>query len=85
VAAAEDHRIAMAFATLGTLAAAPVTVEGAATIATSYPDFARDLAALGGAPERGARGATREGARAKPARAPAGTPAPPRVRERTRP
>jgi 3-phosphoshikimate 1-carboxyvinyltransferase len=54
VAAAGDHRIAMAFAVLGTLADGPVTVDDAASIATSYPGFAADLAALGGAVQEAA-------------------------------
>jgi 3-phosphoshikimate 1-carboxyvinyltransferase len=43
-----DHRIAMAFATLGTRAAGPVTVDDATSIATSYPGFAAALTALQG-------------------------------------
>jgi 3-phosphoshikimate 1-carboxyvinyltransferase len=43
-----DHRIAMAFATLGTRAAGPVTVDDASSIATSYPGFAAALTALQG-------------------------------------
>lgn len=42
-----DHRVAMAFAVAGCVAG-PVVVEGAATIATSYPEFLRDLEALRG-------------------------------------
>jgi len=48
VRAADDHRIAMAFALLGTRASGPVTVEEARGIATSYPGFAETLAELGG-------------------------------------
>lgn len=48
IACAGDHRIAMAFATLGTLASRPVTVDDASAIATSFPDFATTLATLGG-------------------------------------
>ena len=48
VAAADDHRIAMAFAVLAGRADGPVTVSGAAGIPTSYPGFAATLAALGG-------------------------------------
>ena len=48
VDAAGDHRIAMAFAVLGTRAAGPVTILDAGSIATSYPGFAATLAALGG-------------------------------------
>ena len=43
-----DHRIAMAFALLGTRAAGPVTVDDATCIATSYPGFVDDLRSLGG-------------------------------------
>ncbi|MBI1798107.1 MAG: 3-phosphoshikimate 1-carboxyvinyltransferase [Candidatus Eisenbacteria bacterium] len=42
-----DHRIAMAFAALASRAASPVTIDDAASIATSYPGFAGALAALG--------------------------------------
>ena len=48
VGAEHDHRIAMAFAVLGTLARAKVVVEEAAGIATSFPGFAASLTALGG-------------------------------------
>lgn len=48
VDAAGDHRIAMAFAVLATRAGGPVTIRDAASIATSYPGFAADLAQLGG-------------------------------------
>ncbi len=48
VEADDDHRIAMAFATLGARASAPITVAGAGGIPTSYPDFVLHLAALGG-------------------------------------
>jgi len=51
VDAAGDHRVAMAFAALATLAPAPVTITGAAGIATSFPGFARTLESLGGAVE----------------------------------
>jgi 3-phosphoshikimate 1-carboxyvinyltransferase len=43
-----DHRIAMAFAALGTRARGGVTIDDATQVITSYPGFARDLAALGG-------------------------------------
>jgi 3-phosphoshikimate 1-carboxyvinyltransferase len=43
-----DHRIAMAFAVLGTVAMEPIAVEGAAEIGTSYPDFVATLRSLGG-------------------------------------
>lgn len=44
--AAGDHRLVMAFALVGLGATGPTTVEGADVVAVSYPDFARDLAAL---------------------------------------
>jgi len=43
-----DHRIAMAFAVLGTRASGPVTVDDAGCISTSYPAFVDDLRSLGG-------------------------------------
>ena len=42
-----DHRIAMAFLTLGLAAEGPVTVDDAAMIATSFPDFVQSMRALG--------------------------------------
>lgn len=48
VCAEGDHRIAMAFAVLGTRAASPVRIDDAASIATSYPGFVSTLIALGG-------------------------------------
>jgi 3-phosphoshikimate 1-carboxyvinyltransferase len=42
-----DHRIAMAFLTLGLGADRPVTVDDAATIATSFPEFRSLMEALG--------------------------------------
>jgi 3-phosphoshikimate 1-carboxyvinyltransferase len=45
--ARHDHRIAMSFLVLGTLASAPVTVEGAETIETSFPGFADLMNRLG--------------------------------------
>jgi 3-phosphoshikimate 1-carboxyvinyltransferase len=42
-----DHRIAMSFLVLGLAARAPVTVEDAEMIATSFPDFAGFMAGLG--------------------------------------
>lgn len=44
--AAHDHRLVMAFALVGLGAAGPTTITGADVVAVSYPDFARDLAAL---------------------------------------
>jgi 3-phosphoshikimate 1-carboxyvinyltransferase len=45
--ASHDHRIAMSFLVLGGVAKAPVTVEGAETIETSFPDFAGLMNRLG--------------------------------------
>ena len=45
--AQHDHRIAMSFLVLGTLAQAPVTVTGAETIETSFPGFAALMNRLG--------------------------------------
>lgn len=42
-----DHRIAMSFAVLGLATDAPVTVEDATPIATSFPDFQRLMRELG--------------------------------------
>lgn len=42
-----DHRIAMAFAVLGTMASASITIRGAREIATSYPGFVDALRQLG--------------------------------------
>jgi 3-phosphoshikimate 1-carboxyvinyltransferase len=46
-----DHRIAMAFAVLGTRASGPVIVDDATCIATSYRSFVDDLRSLGGVVE----------------------------------
>ncbi|MEW5965141.1 MAG: 3-phosphoshikimate 1-carboxyvinyltransferase [Pseudomonadota bacterium] len=43
-----DHRIAMAFLTLGLASEAPVTVDDAAMIATSFPEFRGLMEGLGG-------------------------------------
>lgn len=48
IAANLDHRIAMAFLTLGLGADAPVMIDDAATIATSFPGFAALVRELGG-------------------------------------
>jgi 3-phosphoshikimate 1-carboxyvinyltransferase len=48
VDAAGDHRIAMAFAILGSLADGPITVSETREIATSYPGFVQAFRALGG-------------------------------------
>ena len=42
-----DHRIAMSFLCLGLAARAPVGIDDAGMIATSYPGFAADMARLG--------------------------------------
>jgi 3-phosphoshikimate 1-carboxyvinyltransferase len=42
-----DHRIAMAFLTLGLGARAPVTVDDTSMIATSFPDFTKLMTKLG--------------------------------------
>jgi 3-phosphoshikimate 1-carboxyvinyltransferase len=44
-----DHRIAMAFATLGAASGGELEVDEPACVAISYPDFWRDLARLSGA------------------------------------
>jgi len=44
-----DHRIAMAFAVLGMVAAKPITIDDADTIASSFPDFVALMNRLGGA------------------------------------
>jgi 3-phosphoshikimate 1-carboxyvinyltransferase len=41
-----DHRIAMALAVAGLAAAEPITIEGADSVAVSYPTFFTDLAEL---------------------------------------
>lgn len=41
-----DHRVAMAFAVAGLLAANPVTVDGVESIAVSFPQFVETLAAV---------------------------------------
>lgn len=46
VDATGDHRIAMAFAVAGLVARGGVEIAGAEAIATSYPDFERDLGTL---------------------------------------
>ena len=48
VATHGDHRIAMAFLTLGLAAEEPVTVDHGAMIATSFPDFLDVMQGLGG-------------------------------------
>jgi 3-phosphoshikimate 1-carboxyvinyltransferase len=55
VSAGGDHRIAMAFAVLGTRASSPVTVDDASSIPTSFPEFAATLSSLGGRVREGGR------------------------------
>jgi 3-phosphoshikimate 1-carboxyvinyltransferase len=47
VLAQGDHRIAMAFLTLGLAAQRPVTIDDGGMIATSFPDFVASMRALG--------------------------------------
>jgi 3-phosphoshikimate 1-carboxyvinyltransferase len=55
IASLLDHRIAMSMVVAGLHAAAPVTIDDAAPIATSYPDFVATLDRLtGNALEKGA-------------------------------
>jgi 3-phosphoshikimate 1-carboxyvinyltransferase len=42
-----DHRVAMSFAVLALVAEAPVTIDNAEWIETSYPGFVDDMTALG--------------------------------------
>ncbi len=51
-----DHRIAMSFLVLGLAAEAPVTVDDASMIATSFPEFRGLMETLGAAFEDGAKG-----------------------------
>ncbi|MFT7391270.1 MAG: 3-phosphoshikimate 1-carboxyvinyltransferase, partial [Paracoccaceae bacterium] len=53
VAARLDHRIAMSFLVLGLAAKAPVVVDDAAPIATSFPGFRPLMEALGAAFDEG--------------------------------
>ena len=48
VAAHHDHRIAMSFLVLGLAARAPVEVDSAAMIATSFPGFVKLMRSIGG-------------------------------------
>jgi 3-phosphoshikimate 1-carboxyvinyltransferase len=52
VAAELDHRIAMSFAILGLNARAPVTIDDARPISTSFPDFIAMMESLGAAASR---------------------------------
>ncbi len=65
-----DHRIAMAFAVLGMVAAKPVTVDDADTIASSFPGFVALMNRLGAAMRAGA--GRKPAKRRKPARPTAG-------------
>ncbi len=47
IATALDHRIAMSFLVLGTVARAPITVDDGSPIATSFPDFLPLMKKLG--------------------------------------
>jgi 3-phosphoshikimate 1-carboxyvinyltransferase len=47
VKSAGDHRCAMSFAVLGQVAAAPIRIDQAEFIATSYPGFIDDMNQLG--------------------------------------
>jgi len=47
VDSAGDHRCAMSFAVLGQVASAPIEIERAEYIATSYPGFTSDMLSLG--------------------------------------
>jgi 3-phosphoshikimate 1-carboxyvinyltransferase len=49
VDSAGDHRLAMAFAILGTAGSAPVSIRGADAVAVSYPGFFDELRRLCGA------------------------------------
>ena len=42
-----DHRIAMAFLTLGLASDGPVTIDDGAVIATSFPDFVGSMQGIG--------------------------------------
>jgi 3-phosphoshikimate 1-carboxyvinyltransferase len=52
VETAKDHRLAMAFAVLGTVPGAKVDLSEKASVSISYPSFFRDLKALGHARHR---------------------------------
>lgn len=49
-----DHRIAMAFSVLGQMAEAPITIDDAAPIQTSFPSFIDLMAGLGAGLKLGA-------------------------------
>lgn len=44
----DDHRVVMSLAVAGTRAAGNTVINGAEAVAVTYPEFARDLRALGG-------------------------------------
>jgi 3-phosphoshikimate 1-carboxyvinyltransferase len=48
IASRGDHRIAMAFAVMGTMSRDGIRIDDASAIPTSYPGFIADLRALGG-------------------------------------
>jgi 3-phosphoshikimate 1-carboxyvinyltransferase len=50
---ARDHRLAMAFAVLGTVPGARITLSETASVAVSYPGFFDDLAVVTGKREKG--------------------------------
>ena len=47
-----DHRIAMSFVCLGLAARAPVTVDDAGPVSTSFPDFTTLMDSLGAGLQR---------------------------------
>ena len=55
VETARDHRLAMAFAVLGTVPEAEVRLSERASVAISYPGFFRDLKWIGGKGRRALR------------------------------
>ena len=61
VASRSDHRIAMAFAVLGMAAQAPIQVDDAAMIETSFPGFAALMNSLGARIEAVDTGGTNDG------------------------
>ncbi|MBL4757250.1 MAG: 3-phosphoshikimate 1-carboxyvinyltransferase [Rhizobiales bacterium] len=56
VATHMDHRIAMSFLVMGLVSNAPVTIDSAEMIATSFPDFIGSMRALGACIEEGDTG-----------------------------
>jgi 5-enolpyruvylshikimate-3-phosphate synthase len=48
VRTAADHRLAMAFAVLGTLDGARIRIDDISCAAVSFPDFPESLRAIGG-------------------------------------